>query len=81
MKASDGTGKKNLTNNGADVSDFFPAFSPSGKRIAYSSHGKQSSNPEGDQEIYVMSALDGTGKKNFSNNGLDASDYKPEWGR
>jgi Tol biopolymer transport system component len=71
MNVSDGSGKKNLSNNGSDVFDYGPAFSPGGKKIAYTSNGKQASNPEGDAEVYRMNALDGTSKKNLSNNGIE----------
>jgi Tol biopolymer transport system component len=85
MNASDGRGKKNLSNNGTAVSDYDPVFSPGGKKIAYSNYGKQASNLEGDYEIYVMNALDGTGKKNLSNNGVEVAgsdpvvDYGPDF--
>jgi Tol biopolymer transport system component len=85
VSALDGTGKKNLTNNGVEVSgadpvdDYLPVFSPDGKKIAYSSAGKQTSNPEGDAEVYGMNALDGTGKKNLTNNGLEITDFTPEF--
>ena len=69
MNTLDGTGKKNLTNNGSGVNDFAPVFSPDGRKVAYESCGNQTSNPEGDNEIYRMNALDGSGKKNLSNNG------------
>jgi Tol biopolymer transport system component len=88
MDASDGRGKKNLSNNGTDVNEFFPIFSPGGKKIAYTSYGKQPSNPEGDAEVYVMRAIDGTGKKNLTHNGVEvpganpvddsASDFSPD---
>jgi Tol biopolymer transport system component len=87
MNASEGTAKRNLTNNRADVNDFNPLFSPGGKKIAYTSSGKRASNPEGDSEVYVMRSLDGTGQKNLTNNGLEvpgdypvsdyASDFSP----
>ena len=85
MNASDGRGKKNLTNSDTDVNDFYPVFSPGGKTIAYQSYGKQISNPEGDSEVYRMSALDGSAKKNLSNNGVEVpgdypvDDYGPEF--
>ena len=59
MNASDGKGKRNLTNNGAGVYDYNADFSPSGEKIAYHSSGKQTSKPEGDIEIYRANALDG----------------------
>ena len=85
MNALDGSGKKNLSNNGLEVGtnypidDFNPDFSPGGTKIAYTSLGKQTSNPEGDDEVYRMSALDGSAKKNLSNNGVDVDDYLPDF--
>jgi Tol biopolymer transport system component len=79
MNALDGLGKKNLSNNGRDVGDFDPVYSPDGTKIAYRSSGKQTSNPEGDREVYRMNALDGLGKKNLTNN--DALDFYADWGR
>jgi Tol biopolymer transport system component len=80
MNASDGSGKKNLSNNGAEVGDTLPSSSPSGKRIAYQTYGVQNSNPEGEDEVYVMNATDGTGKKNLSNNGVADGhpDFSPD---
>jgi TolB protein len=76
VNALDGTGKKNLTNNGADVDDYDPAFSPDGQKIAYASNGVQASNSQGDLEVYRMNILDGSGKKNLTN---DAGyDYNPD---
>ena len=69
MHALHGKSKKNLTNNGSSADDHLPVFSPDGKKSAYQSEGKQTSNPEGDEEIYNMNALDGSIKKNLSNNG------------
>jgi Tol biopolymer transport system component len=77
MSALDGSGKKNLSNNGVDVDDYLADFSPDGRRIAYESDGVQNSNPEGDEEVYVMSAFDGLGKKNLSNNGLEVGTNYP----
>jgi Tol biopolymer transport system component len=77
---ADGSNQKNLTNNGVDVSDAFPVFSPDGKKIAYESTGFQmSTNPEGDQEIYAMSALDGSGKTNLTFNGDGVTDYEADF--
>ena len=81
MSALDGTTKKNLTNNGPDVSDYGPVFSPDGTKIAYTSYGIQTLNAEGDREIFSMNTLDGTGKKNLTNTGLDVFDYSAKWGR
>ena len=69
INASDGSLKKNLTHNGADVSDVYPFFSSDGTKVFYESNGVQTSNPEGDTEIYRMKTLDGTGKKNLTHNG------------
>lgn len=77
MNTLDGTGKENLSNNGADVHDYNPHFSPSGRKVVYTSYGIQPSNSEGDSEVYVVNALDGTGKKNLTNNGVEASGADP----
>jgi Tol biopolymer transport system component len=77
MNALDGSGKKNLTNNDSNVVDEYPDFSPDGTKIAYRSHGAQTSNPQGDQEIYRMNTVDGKGKKNLSNNGIDIGEDAP----
>jgi len=77
MNTVDGSGKRNLTNNGADIHDYYPHYSPGGKRIAYTSYGIQRSNPEGDSEVYVVNALDGTGKKNLTNNGVEVNGAAP----
>ena len=58
MNASDGSGNTNLSNNGS-VTDGAPVFSPDGTKIAYESQHVQTSNPQGDAEVYVMSAFDG----------------------
>ena len=75
MNRSDGTGKKNLTNSAFDVYEVYSDFSPDGQKVFYQGFGVQPSNPEGDEEIYVVNALDGTGKKNLTNN--DAYDDMP----
>ena len=78
MNASDGSGKKNLSNTGAGVDEFFSDFSPDGQKIVYTSDGVQTSNPQGDRELYVMNS-DGSANKNLTNN--NARDFEPEWGR
>ena len=80
VNALDGTGKVNLSNNGRGVADNSAALSPDGTTIAYTSGGVQPSNPEGDEEIYRMKVLDGTGKKNLSNNGQGVDEYSSYWG-
>jgi hypothetical protein len=57
-----------------------PDFSSDGTKIAYTSVGKQSSNPEGAYQVYHMNATDGSGEKNLSNNAAEY-DVSPEWGR
>jgi TolB protein len=65
---SDGSDELRLTNNGAV--DYQPAYSPTGRKIAFSS------NRKGGYEIYVMD-FDGTDQKRvtFSKGG----DYEPDW--
>lgn len=77
LNSADGSGQANLTDNGADVSDYFPAFSPDGEWIAYESYGEQTSNLEGDGEVYRMNAPDGSGQVNLSNNALGVDDGRP----
>jgi Tol biopolymer transport system component len=81
MNASDGSGQANLTYNGIDVNDYEADFSPNGTKIAYQSYGVQGTNSEGDSEVYVVNASDGTGQKNLSNNGTGVHDFAPDWGR
>src|ERR671910_1826977 len=59
----DGTGVRQITYNQAE--DFGPALSPDKTKVAYVSYGVQTSNPQGDNEVYVMNASDGKGKKNL----------------
>jgi Tol biopolymer transport system component len=80
MNALDGSGKKNLSDSADGVYDYYPAFSPDSTKIAYQSNGVQVSNPEGDYEVYVMNALDGSGKKNLSNNASSVDDSPAYWG-
>jgi Tol biopolymer transport system component len=79
MNSLDGSGQKNLTNNGGGVDEFTPEFSPDGQKIVYTSDGVQSSNPEGELELYAMNASDGSNNKNLTNN--NARDFYAEWGR
>ena len=72
MKA-DGSGQHNLTNN-AGLSEFVSDFSSEGREIAFSSFGVQTSNPEGDFEIYLMNA-DGTNQRNLTNTAGSISDF------
>jgi Tol biopolymer transport system component len=74
---ADGSRQKNLTDTANGVQDEFPDFAPDGMKIAFSSYGAQPSNPEGDAEVYVMNALDGTDQRNLSRTGGDVSDVQP----
>lgn len=66
----DGTGLTQLTNDPA--TDDFPAWSPDGTTIAFTS------DRDGDFEIYTMNT-DGTGLNQLTNNFVDDSD--PAWQR
>jgi TolB protein len=79
MNVSDGSAKKNLTNNGSGVGEWYGVFSPDGQKVLYMSTGAQVSNPEGESDLYVMNAQDGSAKKNLTNN--TARDFYAEWGR
>jgi len=72
MNSADGTDQTNLTNFGSanhPVSDYHPAFSPDGGKIAFTR----------DAEIYVMDADDGANQTNLTNPS-SAYDYAPDWG-
>jgi TolB protein len=79
MNVSDGSGKKNLTNNGTGVNEWYGAFSPDGQKILYVSRGVQASNPEGENDYYLMNASDGSAKKNLTNNTSTEGYF--DWGR
>jgi len=66
---ADGSSPRNLTNDKID--DIFPAWSPDGKKIAWTRGGR---GPGG--EIWVMNA-NGTGKRQVTRNGF--SDYNADW--
>jgi Tol biopolymer transport system component len=72
-----GTGVRQLTFN--QVFDTTPHLTPDGQKVVYQSRDSQPSNPEGDDEVYVMNASDGSAKKNLTNNA--ARDFHHEWGR
>jgi Tol biopolymer transport system component len=74
---SDGSNQKNLTNNGDLVHEVGFSFSPDGQKIAYTSEGPQPSNPEGEPEVYVMNASDGSGQTNLTNNDYVVADQDP----
>jgi len=79
----DGSGKRQLTHN--NTGDFYPTYSPDGKKIVYV--GKD--GPKGDLEIYTIGARGGDkfqltnnarggGKSRLTNN--DAYTQKLSWG-
>jgi Tol biopolymer transport system component len=64
----DGTNLTALTDNAVDL---FPSWSPTGAQIAFDS------NRDGNSEIYVMNALDGSNLRRLT---VDpANDQNPEW--
>ena len=67
---TNGKNQRKLTNNGHD--DYFPSWSPDGKRIVFSS--KRDGGVT--YEIYVMDA-DGSNPQRLTNNGHN--DYSPSW--
>jgi Tol biopolymer transport system component len=75
---ANGSNPANLTNNGAGIHDYLPDFSPDNAKIAYTSRGVQTSNTDGDEEIFVMNA-NGSNPSNLTNSsGNDsAPDYSP----
>ena len=66
----DGTGQKKLTKNAA--ADIEPAFSPDGKKISFVS------TRNGNLEVYVMNAKDGSRQKRLTNS--PKTDTVPDWG-
>jgi Tol biopolymer transport system component len=68
---SGGGGKKQLTDNG--TGDYEPSYSPSGKKIVYSSLDA----PNGDYEIYTINPGGGSKFRVTDNN---TGDYTPSWG-
>ena len=77
MNTLDGSGKKNLTDNGSGIDDFAFDFSPDGTKVVYTSLGAQTSNSDGDREVYSMSVVDGSSKKNLTDN--SDGDNSPDW--
>src|SRR5215207_10337183 len=67
---ADGGGKKQLTDN--STGDYEPAYSPSGKKIAYAGEDA----PNGDYEIYTINS-GGGGKKQLTDN--STTDYEPSY--
>ena len=63
-----------LPTSGCGVDDLFPFFTSDGTGVFYESQGVQTSNPEGDIEIYRLNTSDGTGQKNLTHNGAGIYD-------
>jgi len=55
------------------VTDFGPVLSPDKTKIAYHSYDEQTSNLEGDLEIYLMNKV----KRNLTSNRAGVDDYYP----
>jgi Tol biopolymer transport system component len=68
---SGGGGKVQLTDN--STGDYEPSYSPSGKKIVYSSKDA----PNGDYEIYTINP-GGGGKVKVTDN--NTGDFNPSWG-
>ena len=68
LMSSNGEGQTRLTHNGA--SDFFPAWSPSGRQIVFCSER------DGNPEIYVMDT-DGSNQRNLTQH--PAFESSPDW--
>ena len=70
---ADGTNVTPLTAD-SEAEDTFPAWSPDGSRIAFTSDR----GPQGDEEIFVMNA-DGTGVLQLTANPGSVDDWWPSW--
>jgi WD40-like Beta Propeller Repeat len=73
----DGTDLQQLTFN--TVTDFSPTLSPDGEKIAFVRAGVQTSNLQGDFEIYLMNALDGSAQNNLTDTNGDIDDFDPDF--
>jgi Tol biopolymer transport system component len=73
----DGTELQQLTFN--TVTDFSPTLSPDGEKIAFVSAGAQTSNLQGDFEIYLMNSLDGSDQQNLTTTNGDIDDFGPDF--
>ncbi len=71
---ADGTGNTRLTNDPAD--DSYPAFSPTGSKIVFSSNRPAPSDGSTDYELYIMDA-DGNNVRQLTDN--SALDILPDW--
>ena len=63
MNALDGSGKKNLSNNGSAVDDYCPVFSPDGTKIAYTARASRPPTPRATRRVYRMNALTGRARR------------------
>lgn len=70
VMASDGSGKRNLTNNGFD--DYDPAWSPDGQKVAYVC------TADGNPEIWVMDA-NGSNPKQVTHTDPGVTNRHPTW--
>jgi Tol biopolymer transport system component len=69
MNAADGSNQTRLTYN--DAQDTGSSWSPDGTKIAFAS------NKEGNSEIYLMDAVNGSGQIRLTNN--TATEGEPDW--
>jgi Tol biopolymer transport system component len=75
QRAADGSNPINLTKNAAEDSD--PAYSPDGRQIAFNGDwtaGNRVDNPDGDVEIFRMSASGGAQTQLTINAGFEYSE-------
>ena len=75
----EGDNMTNLTNDSA--SDAWPAFSPDGTKVVFRSNrttGTGVDNSDGETEIFVVNANDGSGLVQLTNN--SDPDARPDWG-
>jgi Tol biopolymer transport system component len=74
LAAVDGSGQRNLTNNGGQpIFNGGPTFSPDDTKIAFYS------NRDGNYQIYTMN-IDGSAQTNITNRG-EGNDFSPDWGQ
>jgi Tol biopolymer transport system component len=71
----DGRHVANVTNS-PTTAEFYPKWSPDGRKIAFMSDGVSPSNPDGSAEVFVMNA-DGSRTRQVTSN--DHRDAHPAW--
>ena len=71
MSSADGSGKKNIS--GAFTSDSNPNWSPDGTQLVFDTR-----RDNGNREIYVMNAVDGSSPTNLTNT-PDDTESRPHW--